>query len=120
MSRVTNAPASHRRRKRRLDLAKGFYGSRSKLFRMATESVDRAMVMATEHRRKKKPEYRALWIVRLSAACRQHEISYSRFIDGMAKSGIILNRKMLTEIALHDPDGFALLAERAKSHLAKA
>lgn len=118
MSRATNAPASRRRRKRRLDQAKGFYGSRSKLFRMATESVDRAMVMATEHRRKKKPEYRALWIMRLSAACRQHEMSYSRFIDGMAKSGILLNRKMLSEIAINDPEGFAQLIERAKAQQA--
>ncbi len=115
MSRATNAPASRRRRRRRLDRAKGFYGSRSKLFRMATESVDRAMSMATQHRRKKKVEYRALWIVRLTAACRQHDISYSRFMDGARKAGIELNRKMLSEIAIHDPDGFAQIVEQAKA-----
>ena len=115
MSRVTNAPASRRRRKRRLKMARGFYGSRSKLFRMATESVDRALSMATQHRRKKKVEYRALWIVRLTAACRQHDISYSRFIDGAKKAGIALNRKMLSEIAIHDPDGFAQIVEQAKA-----
>lgn len=115
MTRATNAPASRRRRKRRLDMAKGFYGSRSKLFRMATESVDRALSMATQHRRKKKVEYRALWIVRLTAACRQHDISYSRFIDGLKKAGIVLNRKMLSEIAIHDPDGFAVIVEQAKA-----
>lgn len=115
MTRATNAPASRRRRKRRLDRAKGFYGSRSKLFRMATESVDRAMAMATQHRRKKKGEYRALWIVRLTAACRQHDVSYSRFMDGLRKAGILLNRKMLSEIAIHDPDGFAQIVQQAKS-----
>ena len=115
MTRATNAPASRRRRKRRLERAKGFYGSRSKLFRMATESVDRAMVMATEHRRKKKVEYRSMWIVRLAAACRQHEVSYSRFISGIKKAGIGLNRKMLSEIAIHDPDGFAQIVNQAKS-----
>jgi large subunit ribosomal protein L20 len=117
MSRATNAPASRRRRQRRLQQAKGFYGSRSKLFRTATESVDRAMAQATQHRRKKKIEYRALWIVRLSAACRQHEISYSRLIDGLKKAGITLNRKMLSEIAIHDPDGFAGIVTKAKAAL---
>ncbi len=115
MTRATNAPASRRRRKRRLDRAKGFYGSRSKLFRMATESVDRAMAMATQHRRKKKNEYRALWIVRLTAACRQQDVSYSRFMDGLRKAGIMLNRKMLSEIAIHDPDGFAQIVQLAKT-----
>lgn len=115
MTRATNAPASRRRRKRRLDMAKGFYGSRSKLFRMATESVDRALSMATQHRRKKKVEYRGLWIIRLTAACRQHDISYSRLIDGAKKAGIALNRKMLSEIAIHDPDGFAQIVGLAKA-----
>lgn len=115
MTRATNAPASRRRRKRRLERAKGFYGGRSKLFRTATEAVDRAMVMSTEHRRKKKVEYRALWIMRLAAACRQHDVSYSRFISGVKKAGIGLNRKMLSEIAIHDPDGFAQLVTQAKA-----
>lgn len=112
--RSTNAPASRKRRKRRLDLAKGFYGSRSKLFRMATESVDRAMVMATVHRRKKKQQYRAMWILRLGAACKINGISYSRFIEALAKSKIALNRKMLSEIAIHDSDGFAQLVNQVK------
>jgi large subunit ribosomal protein L20 len=113
--RATNAPASRKRRNRRLKMARGFYGSRSKLFRMATESVDRAMVQATQHRRKKKIEYRALWIVRLSAACRQHDISYSRLIDGLKKASVVLNRKMLSEIAIHDPEGFAGIVQQAKA-----
>ena len=115
MTRATNAPASRRRRKRRLEQAKGFYGSRSKLFRMATESVDRAMVMATEHRRKRKSDFRSLWIVRLTAACRQHDVSYSRFMEGVKKAGIGLNRKMLSEIAIHDPDGFAAIVDQVKA-----
>ncbi len=115
MSRATNAPASRRRRKRRLEQAKGFRGGRSKLFRTATEAVDRAMVMATEHRRLRKRDFRGLWIVRLSAACRSQGLSYSRFIEGCRKSGIELNRKMLSEIAIHDPEGFAAICERIKA-----
>ncbi len=119
MSRATNAPVSRRRRKRRLARAKGFYGARSKLFRTATESVDRALSMSYAHRRQKKREYRSLWIARLTAACRQHEISYNRLIDGLAKAGIGLNRKMLSEIAIHDPDGFTQIVETVKSGLSK-
>jgi len=115
MPRATNAPASRRRRKRRLEQAKGFYGSRSKLFRQATEAVDRAMRLATIHRKQKKREYRALWITRLTAACRLNGITYSRFIEGLTKARVELNRKMLSEIAIHDPDGFAKLVGEAKS-----
>jgi large subunit ribosomal protein L20 len=117
MPRATNAPASRRRRKRRLELAKGFRGARSKLFRQATEAVDRAMRMATLHRRRKKSEYRALWVARLSAACRERGISYSRLIEGLAKRQVSLNRKMLSEIAIHDPDGFGRIVEEAKAGL---
>ena len=118
MPRATNAPASRRRRKRRLAQAKGFRGSRSKLFRQATEAVDRAMRMATIHRKQKKRTYRSLWIVRISAACKSHDISYSRFINGLSKAGISLNRKMLSEIAIHDPAGFSDIVGQAKSQLA--
>ena len=118
MPRATNAPASRRRRKRRLALAKGFYGGRSKRFRMATEAVDRAMVQATRHRKLRKREFRSLWITRLSAACRELGLTYSRFIEGVTKAGIRLNRKMLSEIAIHDPDGFASIVEMAKKKLA--
>ena len=115
MPRVTNAVASRKRRKRRLNQAKGFYGSRSKLFRIATEAVDRSMALSYAHRKEKKREYRGTWIVRLSAACKLNEISYSRFIEGLSKAGIELNRKMLSEIAIHDAEGFASLATIAKS-----
>ncbi len=115
MPRVTNAVASRKRRKRRLNQAKGFYGSRSKLFRIATEAVDRSMALSYAHRKEKKREYRGTWIVRLSAACKLNEISYSRFIEGLTKAGIELNRKMLSEIAIHDAEGFASLAKIAKA-----
>lgn len=119
MPRATNAPASRRRRKNRLSLARGFRGSRSKHFRQATEAVDRAMVLATKHRRLRKREYRSLWIIRLSAACRQLGITYSRFIEGTRKAQIGLNRKMLSEIAIQDPEGFAKIMDLAKAQLAK-
>ena len=116
MPRTTNAVASRKRRKRRLALAKGFYGSRSKLFRQATEAVDRAMALNYAHRKERKRDFRSLWIVRLSAACRANGISYSRFIEGLAKAGIALNRKMLSEMAIHDAEGFASLVETAKKN----
>jgi large subunit ribosomal protein L20 len=118
MSRATNAPASRQRRKRRLELAKGFRGARSKQFRLATEAVDRAQKLATIHRKLKKREYRSLWIVRLTAACRAQGITYSRFIEGLTKAKIRLNRKMLSEIAIRDPEGFTSLVEQAKAGLA--
>ena len=118
MARATNAPASRRRRKRRLRLARGFYGGRSKRFRQATEAVNRAMRLATAHRKLKKREYRVLWIARVSAACRLNGVSYSRFIEGLTKAKIAINRKMLSEIAIHDPAGFTGLVEQAKAGLA--
>ncbi len=118
MPRSTNAPASRQRRKRVLERAKGFRGARSKLFRTATEAVDRAMCMATTHRKNKKRSYRRLWISRLSAACRLNDITYSRFTEGLTKANVGLNRKMLSEIAIHDPEGFTKIVEQAKAGLA--
>ncbi|HEY5652785.1 MAG TPA: 50S ribosomal protein L20 [Pontiella sp.] len=115
MPRATNGPASRRRRNNRLKLAKGFRGARSKLFRQATEAVDRAQAMAYVHRKHKKRDFRRLWIVRVNAACRMNGISYSRFIDGCNKADISLNRKMLSEIAIHDPAGFTKVVETAKA-----
>ena len=120
MPRATNAPASRQRRKRRLQLAKGFYGARSKLFRTATEAVDRAMVLHTTHRKARKGEFRALWITRLAAACKLNQISYSRFIEGLTKAGVALNRKMLSEIAIHDAAGFTRIVDMAKAGLKSA
>jgi len=118
MPRSTNAPASRQRRRRVLKAAAGFRGGRSRLFRTATESVDRAMKMATEHRKLKKRDYRSLWIIRLGSACRNNGITYSRFMAGATRAGILLNRKMLSEIALHDPSGFAGIVKLARAALA--
>ena len=113
--RVTNAPASRERRRRRLAKAKGFYGARSKLFRTATEAVDRAMRLSTIHRKLKKRDYRQLWIARVNAASSAEGISYSKLIAGLIKAGVTLNRKMLSEIAIHDPEGFKTLVDIAKN-----
>ena len=113
--RVTNAPASRERRRRRLAKAKGFYGARSKLFRTATEAVDRAMRLSTVHRKLKKRDYRQLWIARVNAASRAEGISYSKLIAGLIKAGVTLNRKSLSEIAIHDPEGFKTLVDIAKN-----
>ena len=118
MSRATNAPASRERRRRRLDLAKGFRGGRSKLFRQATVAVDRAQAMATVHRKLRKRDFRSLWIVRINVAARANGISYSRFIEGLTKAGIELNRKVMADIAVNDPAGFATLVEKAKAAIA--
>jgi large subunit ribosomal protein L20 len=118
MSRVTNAPASRERRRRRLALAKGFRGSRSKLFRQATEAVDRAQRLATEHRKLRKRDFRRLWIARINAAVRAEGLTYSRFIEGLTKAGIEINRKMLSEIAIADTAGFKTLIEKARAAIA--
>ena len=112
--RVTNAPASRERRRRRLQLAKGFYGARSKLFRTATEAVDRARRLATIHRKLKKRDFRQLWIARINAATRAEGMSYSAFIAGLTKANVTINRKMLSEIAIRDPEGFKQIVEIAK------
>ena len=113
--RVTNAPASRERRRRRLELAKGFYGARSKLFRTATEAVDRAMRLSTEHRKLKKRDFRQLWIARVNAAARAEGMSYSKLIAGLTRAGVALNHKMLSEIAIKDPAGFKTIVEIAKN-----
>jgi large subunit ribosomal protein L20 len=117
MARVTNAPASRERRRRRLELAKGFRGSRSKLFRTATEAVDRAQRLATIHRKLRKREFRRLWIARINAATRAEGMTYSRFIEGLTKAGVEINRKMLSEIAIHDAEGFKKIVETARAAL---
>lgn len=117
MPRATNAPASRKRRKNRLKQARGFRGGRSKLFRTATEAVDRADCMAYAHRRTRKREFRRLWIARISAAVKPFGLNYSTFMNGITKSNVDLNRKMLSEIAIHDPKGFEAIVDEAKSAL---
>jgi len=117
MPRVSNAVASRKRRKRVLRQARGFYGARHRQFRTATEAVDKAMQHAYIGRKQKKRDYRQLWIMRIGAACEPLGISYSRFIDGLTKAGIKLNRKMLSEIAIHDTDGFRMIVQKAQNAL---
>ena len=119
MPRATNAPASRKRRKRILKKAKGFRGSRSKLYRYAKDAVYKSQTWAYRDRKKRKGNFRRLWIQRISAAARNNEISYSRFMEGLKASGLELDRKVLSEIAIHDEAAFTALANQAKSALEK-
>ncbi|MCD6288574.1 MAG: 50S ribosomal protein L20 [Candidatus Hydrogenedentes bacterium] len=117
MPRATNAPASRRRRKAVLKRAKGFRGSRSKLFKTADNAVWKAERYAYRDRRTRKRDFRRLWIARINAAARLNGLSYSRFMDGLRKANVSINRKMLAELAVHDGASFAQLVEIAKSHV---
>ncbi|MBL7071493.1 MAG: 50S ribosomal protein L20 [Candidatus Omnitrophica bacterium] len=117
MARVKHAAASKRRRKRVLKLAKGQYGARSRLHRTAKESVARAMAYSYRDRKARKRDFRGLWITRINAACRAHDISYSKFMNGLKKANAVINRKMLAEIAAHDKTGFDKLVEASKKAL---
>lgn len=114
MARVKHAPASRRRKKRVLKRAKGQYGARSRLYRTAKESVARAMAYSYRDRKVRKRDFRALWITRINAACREYAISYSRFINGLKKAKTAVDRKMLADIAVHDKTGFGKLVELSK------
>lgn len=116
--RTRNGAARHKSKKRVFKRAKGYVGGRSRLIRTAKETLTRAGVFAYRDRRVKKREFRRLWIVRISAACKQHGLSYSRFIGGLKKANIELDRKQLSEMAIHDPAGFEAVVEKAKSALA--
>ena len=114
MARVTNAVASRRRRKKILKQAKGYRGARSKSLRAARLNVERALRYAYRDRRVRKRQFRSLWITRINAAARMHGLSYSRFMDGLNKAGIGLDRKVLADLAVNDPHGFAQIAELAR------
>ena len=114
MSRVKHAPATRRRRKKFLKLAKGQYGARSKLYRQARESVQKGMAYATRDRRRRKREFRNLWITRINAACRARDISYSKFMSKLKKAKVDLNRKLLADLAVNDKTAFDKLVELAK------
>jgi large subunit ribosomal protein L20 len=120
MPRAKGGTKTRARHKKRLKLAKGYYGAKSKLFRTATEAVDRAQVYAYRDRRNKKRDFRRLWITRITAACKAHSMLYSRFINALKKAGIELDRKVLSDMAIQDPTGFTKLIETAKGQLAKA
>ncbi len=115
MTRATNNVAAHRRKKKIMKRAKGFYGGRSKLYRTAKESVNRSMAYAYRDRRTRKRDFRRLWIVRINAAARLFGLSYSLFINGLKKAGVALDRKILADIAARDLDTFGKLAEIAKA-----
>ena len=114
MPRVKSNVAHHARKKKIMEAAKGAYGGRSKLYKAAKETVERAMRYAYRDRRKKKGDFRTLWITRINAAARIHDLSYNRFISGLKKAGVEIDRKMLADLAVADMDAFARLAELAK------
>lgn len=119
MARATNSPATRKRHRRVLERAKGFRGSRSKLFTQATNVVDRAGVQAYISRRQKKRMMSRLWNLRINAGCRPLGLTYSQFVHGLKLAGTAINRKMIAEVAATDPVGFASLVETAKAALAK-
>ena len=117
MARVKGALSTRKRRNKVLKLAKGYWGARSKHFKMAKEAVMKSCQYAYIGRRLKKRDFRRLWITRISAACKLNDINYSTFMNGLKKAGIELNRKMLSEIAIADPAAFTALTEKAKDAL---
>jgi large subunit ribosomal protein L20 len=118
MARVKRGVTARRRHKKILKLAKGYYNARRKVFRVANQAVIKAGQYAYIGRKQKKRNFRSLWITRINAAARINGLSYSRFMNGMLKAGITLDRKVLADIAVHDAPGFAALAEKAKGALA--
>ena len=117
MARVKKGTVAHRKHKKILKLAKGFYGSKHKIFSAANPAVMRSLRSAQMGRKLKKREYRRLWIARINAAARMNDISYSRLMDGLKKAGVVINRKMLSEMAIYDPAGFTELVNVAKAAL---
>jgi large subunit ribosomal protein L20 len=118
MSRVKRGVAARARHKKVMKQAKGYYGARSRVFRVAKQAVIKAGQYAYRDRRQRKRQFRALWIVRINAAARECGMSYSRMINGLLKAGIDIDRKILAELAVNDKNAFANLADKAKSALA--
>ena len=117
MARIKGAIMTRKRRNKTLKLAKGYYGSKSKLFKTAKQAVMKSGQYAYIGRKQKKRDFRRLWITRISAACKQNGMNYSTFMKGLKKANVTLNRKMLSEIAIADPAAFTALAEQAKAAL---
>ena len=115
MARVKGAVTTRKRRKKILKLAKGYWGAKSKLFKMANQAVMKSLRYAYVGRKLKKRDYRRLWIMRINAACKANGMNYSRFMHGLKLSGINLNRKMLSEMAIHEPEAFTELCGTAKA-----
>jgi large subunit ribosomal protein L20 len=118
MARVKRGVIAHRRHKKLLGKAKGYYNARRKVFRVAKQAVTKALQYAYIGRKQKKRQFRALWIVRINAAARQYGMSYSRLMNGLKKANITVDRKVLADIAVHDIKAFGALAEKAKAGLA--
>lgn len=117
MARVKRAMMTRKRRNKVLKLAKGYFGGKSKLFRTAKQAVMKSGQYAYIGRKQKKRDFRRIWITRISAGCKLNGMNYSTFMNGLKKSGVTLNRKMLSEIAINDPAAFTLLCEKAKAAL---
>lgn len=117
MARVKGAMMTRKRRNKILKMAKGYWGAKSKHFKMANEQVMKSLTYAYVGRRLKKRDFRQLWITRISAACRMNGVNYSTFMNGLKKAGVELNRKMLSEIAINDAAAFTALVEQAKAAL---
>ena len=117
MSRVTSGVVTHARHKKVLKAAKGYYGRRSTTFKVAAQAVDKANQYATRDRKNRKRTFRALWIQRINAAVRAHDadMTYSRFIAALAKAGIEVDRKVLADLAVHEPEAFGAIVEQAKA-----
>ena len=114
MSRVKTGPVTHRRHKKILDQAKGYYGRRKSTFKVAAQAVDKANQYATRDRHNRKRNFRSLWIQRINAAARLHGMTYSTLMGGLNKAGIEVDRKMLADLAVHQPQAFASLVEQSK------
>ena len=121
MSRVVSGVVTHARHKKVVKQAKGYYGRRKNTFRAAKQAVERAQQYATRDRKMRKRSFRALWIVRINAAVRAHDgtLTYSRFINGLSRAGIEVDRKVLADLAVHEPQAFAAIVEQAQKALAK-
>jgi len=119
MPRVKGGPATRKRRKKILKLAKGYYGAKHLLYRTAKEQVMNSLAYAYRDRRRKKRDFRKLWITRINAAARLNDLSYSRLINGLNLANVEVNRKMLSDIAINDPSGFKSICEQAKKALDK-
>jgi len=117
MARVKRGVTARAKHKKVLKKAKGYYGARSRVYRVATQAVTKAGQYAYRDRRQKKRQFRQLWIIRINAAARQFDMSYSRFINGMNKAGIEVDRKVLADLAVHDIAAFGQIAEKAKTAL---
>jgi large subunit ribosomal protein L20 len=113
--RVKRGKTAHRRHKKYLKMAKGYRGARSKLYRTARETVERALCYAYRDRKQKKRNFRKLWIVRINAAAREYGLSYSRFMNGLSEAGVAVNRKVLADMAVNEKAAFAKLAEMVKA-----